>query len=29
MGVGRLIPLADLDGAQGRGCMNNTREMKI
>lgn len=26
MGVGRLIPLGDLDGVQGRGCMNNARE---
>ena len=25
MGVGRLIPLGDLDGVQGRGCMNNAR----
>ena len=29
MGMGRLIPLGDLDGVQGRGCMNNAREMKI
>lgn len=25
MGVGRLLSLADLDGVQGRGCMNNAR----
>lgn len=29
MGVGRLLHMDCVDGAQGRGCMNNAREMKI
>lgn len=25
VGVGRLISLGDLDGVQGRGCLNNAQ----
>lgn len=25
VGVGRLLCVADLDGVQGRGCLNNAR----
>jgi hypothetical protein len=25
VGVGRLLRVGDLDGVQGRGCMNNAR----
>lgn len=28
VGVGRLLSLDNLDGVQGRGCMNNAREME-
>lgn len=29
VGVGRLFSLDNLDGVQGRGCMNNAREMDM